>query len=145
MLGRLCTWLRLIGEDCEYDNRWDDAELLYRRRATGRVVLSRDRALLRRLPPGGGVPIRSDRPLEQLAEVCATVGLPVRRDRLFTRCVRCNAPLGELCRLDAAAQVPPYIFSTQPAFRHCPLCDRIYWAGTHRASAVERLTEAGLL
>lgn len=137
--------MRLIGQDCEYDNRCDDAELVYRQRSTGRVVLSRDRALLRRLPPRGGLSVGANRPLEQLAEVCEASGLSVRRDRLFTRCLRCNAPLGVLSRPEAEAQVPPYIFSTQPAFRHCPVCDRIYWAGTHRASAVERLTEAGLL
>lgn len=145
MLGRLATWLRILGYDCEYDRRWSDREILKQQRETGRFVLTRDRDLLGRLPLDSRYGVECDRVLDQLRDLCRDLDLTVSDDRLFTRCLRCNVELNQASRSEVERNVPPYVFSTQTEFSRCGHCGRIFWAATHRASAVERLKSAGLL
>ena len=38
-----------------------------------------------------------------------------------------------------AERVPPYVYTTQMAFKHCAVCDRLYWGGTHRDNMLRQL------
>jgi hypothetical protein len=38
-----------------------------------------------------------------------------------------------------ADTVPPYVLQTQPAFRRCPSCARVYWRGTHWQGVEKKL------
>lgn len=107
--------------------------------------MTRDRDLMGRLPPEARCWIGSDRVLEQLRDLCRELDLRVSGDRLFTRCLRCNVELDEVSRSDVERIVPPYVYSTQPEFSRCHGCGRIFWAATHRTSAVESLKAVGLL
>ena len=48
MLGRLVTWLRLLGCDTAYAGKLDDAQIARHAQQEGRIVLTRDRELARR-------------------------------------------------------------------------------------------------
>ena len=48
MLGRLATWLRIIGQDATYGAHLAGQSLLRHARSQGRTVLTRDRRLLQR-------------------------------------------------------------------------------------------------
>ena len=48
MLGKLATWLRLLGCDVEYFPRITDEDLVGRASRTSRVILTRDTELIRR-------------------------------------------------------------------------------------------------
>ena len=48
MLGRLCKWLRIWGYDTVYASSWSDHKIAARARAENRIVLTRDRELVRR-------------------------------------------------------------------------------------------------
>jgi len=84
-----------------------------------------------------GLLIEAENVEAQLAQVVRACGLTSQR--LFTRCLVCNALLEEIAKSAVADLVPPYVYRTQAQFRHCPACGRIYWRGTHWARMVERL------
>lgn len=131
MLGRLARWLRAVGLDALYlPATTPDAALVARAEADGRVLLTRDRHLLRELRPGRALEITSDVPLEQLAEVVHAFGLAPPRE-LLTRCLLCNTPLEELSAEEALELVPPAARELSGAVRRCPTCSRIYWRGSH--------------
>lgn len=130
MLGRLATWLRILGYDAEYC-RADDDTLLRRARDEERILLTRDTGILRRrqLPPH--LFIQSDHVTAQVGQVVRTLGLdpsvpPARR------CPRCNVVLELRTKAEAAGRVPEFVWSHHDSFWGCPTCGRIYWPGTHR-------------
>ncbi len=128
MLGRLARWLRILGCDVLYDPRWSDNELARLARAEGRILLTRDVALARRLGRQA-LFIVDEHVDEQLEQVAADLGLEA--EAAFSRCPVCNEALEEVPRSWAWGYVPPYTFCTQREFRLCPNCNRFYWRGTH--------------
>ena len=82
--------------------------------------------------------LESDRVQDQVRQILALAGtLPGP----LSRCLDCNEPLLEVEREKVRNRVPVFVFETQPRFKQCPGCGKIYWAGTHR-HAVLRALEA---
>ena len=138
MLGRLAKWLRIAGFDVLYSNRFSDDELVALSRQEGRILLSRDTRLLVRKAVQHfifleGESIQSQ--LRQVFEVARIAGLP----EVLTRCLSCNDVLVEITRESARERVPPFVFATQPSFKSCPRCAKVYWAGTHRQSVLRTI------
>ena len=137
MLGRLATWLRLLGYDTVYIPHADDAELARIARAEERVLLTRDVELTRRR----GIQhllIESEKVNEQVAQVFRAFNLSARE--AFSRCAECNHRLEHVSKESVQGDVPPYVFHTQDRYRRCAQCGRVYWRGTHWArmmSAIE--------
>lgn len=129
-LGGLAKSLRMLGFDCLYTNALDDAVLSEISHREGRILLSRDRELLKRSQISHGYCVRSHRPGEQLAEVIRRFDLEPRI-RAFTRCLRCNLPLEAVRRREVREQLPEHVARTYRRFRRCPGCGRVYWRGTH--------------
>jgi uncharacterized protein with PIN domain len=140
MLGRLATWLRILGMDVLYERAIEDDVLIERAVTEDRLVLTRDRLLARRRLLRGRVFLaRSDHVEDQVREVVGTFG--VEREKFFTRCVRCNVPLRPLPAKAAEGRVPPYVFRTEKHFFTCTACGRVYWPGTHRAQMEKKIRE----
>jgi uncharacterized protein with PIN domain len=139
MLGRLATWLRIVGCDVSYRARIDDAELVERALEDARVILTRDTLLVRRRKARGNhFFVTGDDYRAQFRQVVAHFGIdPLAR--LLTRCVRCNEPLLAIGKKDVAGRVPPYVLATQDAFSHCPGCGRVYWGATHREAMIRAI------
>jgi uncharacterized protein with PIN domain len=138
MLGKLARWMRTLGYDVLYERGIDDTELLLRAAEEDRVVLTRDTLLMkRRLAKGRAVFIESGDLSGQLRQVAAM--FPIEKDKLLTRCLRCNARLSRLEKKAVKEKVPPYVFSTQNDFSSCPACGRVYWGATHRDRMLEEL------
>lgn len=131
MLGRLARWLRVIGTDTlQLALETPDPVLVERAREDARVLLTRDRHLIRELPPEQVLAVQSEVPLEQLAAVVRTFDLR-RPAEFMTRCLVCNSPLLEL-RPDAARDaLPPSARELPGPVRYCPKCNRVYWRGSH--------------
>jgi uncharacterized protein with PIN domain len=88
--------------------------------------------------------IREDNPFSQLTEVVRYFRLIVDKGMLFSRCLACNAPLEAIDPEAAKGAVPDHIYHTHQEFSRCPLCQKVYWAGTHygqMTKVVERLHE----
>lgn len=134
-VGKLARWLRLMGYDV-LDVSGSKAEVAYRARSRGRVLITRDHHLAGR--PGLRVILVEAADLtDQLAAVIRVVGrLPPEAP---PRCMTCNEEL-ELLSLERAQQLlPPYLLQTQTQFRHCPKCGRIYWRGSHWQAIEKRV------
>jgi uncharacterized protein with PIN domain len=128
MLGRLARWLRAAGYDTAYDSSLDDAALLRRARAEGRVLLTSDQALARSRG-ARTLWVASGDLAHQLTTVVNTLGPPAGSP--FSRCMACNGLLEPADRADLAGQLPPHILASHDTFSRCPDCQRIYWRGTH--------------
>jgi uncharacterized protein len=129
-LGRLVTWLRLLGYDTIYARGASVAELLRRARAEQRTLLTRNRRVVLRRDPPPYVLVESDRYRQQLRQVVNACGLDAAPGFLV-RCLRCNTRLERCEPATVCARVPRYVRETQTAFARCPTCGRVYWPATH--------------
>jgi uncharacterized protein with PIN domain len=141
-LGRLAAFLRLAGFDALYRRECGDAELAEIAAATKRILLSRDRSLLKRRIVTHGYYVRSTDPAQQLAEVVLRFDL-ARTARPFTRCTVCNGALSAVSRVEVADRVPPRSRRLYDDYRRCLDCGRVYWKGTHH-ERLRRLLDAAL-
>lgn len=131
MLGRLARWLRVIGTDTlQLPLETPDSVLVDRAREEDRVLLTRDRHLIRELRPERVCGVQSEIPLEQLAAVVREFDLR-RPAELMTRCMICNSPLLELGPDAARDALPPSARDLPGPVRQCPTCNRVYWRGSH--------------
>jgi len=140
MLGRLARWLRVLAFDTSFDAALADAALVRLADDEERILLTRDRHLLRELRPVRAHEVRQDDPLDQLRELVAALGLPAPAPAaLFTRCLLCNAVLSPPLTDDEwALLLPPGLVEIQGPVRRCPACGRVYWHGSH----VRRMRDA---
>ena len=130
MLGRLARWLRVLGYDTWYDIAVADAVLVEIAAREDRVLLTRDRHLLKELRPASAHEVRQDDPLQQLRELVLALGLVPPRE-LFTRCLLDNTPLVPVPPREAEPLLPEGVRGLSGAVRRCPACMRLYWDGSH--------------
>ncbi|MGE5285412.1 MAG: Mut7-C RNAse domain-containing protein [Actinomycetota bacterium] len=139
MLGKLATWMRLLGCDVEYFPKISDEDLAERAFRTGRVILTRDAELIRRRHARDNhFFVRGDGYRDQLRQVATRFSIEPL-GRILTRCLRCNEPLSGIDKSAVRERVPPYVYETQHDFKTCDRCGRIYWRGTHRDEAVKQV------
>ncbi|WP_306186129.1 MULTISPECIES: Mut7-C RNAse domain-containing protein [unclassified Streptomyces] len=128
-LGTLARRLRLLGVDTAYESTdIGDAALAARSAAEKRVMLSRDRGLLRRREPWAGAFVYSTRPDEQLRDVLDRFHPELRP---WTRCTACNGLLKEVTKEEVADQLEHGTQRTYDVFAQCRSCGRAYWKGAH--------------
>jgi uncharacterized protein len=131
----------VLGYDTSFDMSLPDAVLVRRAADEGRILLSRDRHLLRELRPPGAHGVRHDEPLQQLRELVTSLALAPPPE-LFTRCLLCNAALQVLARDVALPLLPAGVRELPGPVRQCPECGRLYWGGSHvrrMRAALERV------
>lgn len=129
-LGGLAARLRMLGFDVSWENDPGDDELLRISLEERRILLSRDRGLLKRIPPGGAYRVDAARTHEQLREVVEVFGL-LGRMKPFTRCTKCNGELREASREQVAHKLQDETARVFDEFYECPGCERVYWKGSH--------------
>lgn len=131
MLGRLCRWLRLLGEDAEYYRDRDKGGIIYRSLKEKRIILTRDR----RLSSKKAIRIyrvKNEEFREQLREVINEFDIEIDDEKIFSRCTDCNLILQQIQKEKIKNKVPDYVYKTHDKFSICKNCERIYWKGTHR-------------
>ncbi|VWB87177.1 hypothetical protein BLA24064_04125 [Burkholderia latens] len=129
-LGGLAQLLRLAGFDTCYDNHYRDDALVALAAREGRIVLTRDRELLKRRAVMRGCYLHAQQPDAQLRELFTRLDLAPHM-RPFRLCLRCNAPLHALAAADAAPRVPPGVRERHRRFAACDVCRRVFWEGSH--------------
>lgn len=142
-VGRLANLLRILGLDTAFGNGWDDEAIANIAVSEGRIVLSRDRDLLKRAKVVYGRLVRAEQPEEQLQEVLKLFGIQ-GPFAYFSRCLRCNTPLTPVDKQAILDRLLPKTKKFYDAFSTCPSCGRIYWAGSHYERVSERLRGLGL-
>ena len=127
-LGTLVRRLRLLGVDAAYRNDANDDELVAQANAEQRVLLTRDRGLLRRRSLVAGGFVRGERPDDQLADVLDRFAPPLCP---WTRCPACNGRLHPVAKPEVEHLLPPGTRRSYTRFSRCGSCGRIYWRGAH--------------
>ncbi|MCS6937155.1 MAG: Mut7-C ubiquitin/RNAse domain-containing protein [Candidatus Bipolaricaulota bacterium] len=129
-LGKLARLLRLLGFDTLHSNEYDDSELVALAARERRIVLTRDRGLLKHNAVTHGYWLRSTDPVQQAREV-------LRRFHLetliapFQRCLVCNGQLVSVEKHQILERLPPNVAATHDEYLLCTSCHRFYWRGTH--------------
>ena len=141
-VGRLAALLRMTGFDTAYDNGMDDTKIADLACTENRVVLTRDRALLKRCKIVFGRLIRAVQPDDQLLETLQIFGL-TGPFRLFSRCMACNGTLEPVEKSVVLHRLEPKTKKYFNTFKKCPGCDRIYWRGSHYDAMAARLERTG--
>jgi len=129
-LGRLAKYLRLLGFDAVSDGRLDDRDLAELAAAEERILLTRDRHLLKRSVVVHGYLVREVMPVAQAAEVVRRFDLA---DRIapFARCMECNGVIAAVSKAEVDHLLEPLTREHFEDFRRCPGCGRVFWRGSH--------------
>lgn len=129
-LGKLANHLRMLGFDVLYRNDYTDAELARLSRNEGRILLTKDRGLLKRGAVEHGYCVREIDPRRQLIEVIERFDL-LESIEPFQRCIRCNGLLEPIQKEAVIEHLPAETKKHYDAFHICRGCGRVYWEGPH--------------
>ena len=129
-LGRLAAYLRMTGFDTLYRNDYEDEELARVSRDQGRILLTRDRGLLKRSAVAHGYWLRETDPRRQLVELLRRYDLYDAIDP-FSRCMSCNGLLRPVAKEAINDRLPPKTRQYYHHFQLCNSCDKLYWDGPH--------------
>ena len=129
-LGKLAVYLRMVGFDTLYRNDYADETLARISSGEGRILLTRDRELLKRSMVTHGYWLRATDPRQQLVEVVRRFDL-FRAVAPFQRCLRCNGLLEPVPKNAVSDRLQPKTSQYYDEFSICKTCDRVYWKGSH--------------
>ena len=129
-LGRLAGYLRMLGFDTLYRNDFKDEELAQLSSGDDRILLTRDRGLLKRGEVTHGYFVRENHPRGQLVEIIQRFDLAGSVEP-FKRCLRCNGLLVSVRKKDIIDSLPAKTQQYYDKYRRCQMCGRIYWRGSH--------------
>lgn len=155
MLGKLSTWLRILGHDTLYaadiathdrnEGADEDTAIANIAKDESRILLTRDKNLVISARKKGVrvLYIKSDEVMEQLKELLRHK-LPINLEPVPLRCSDCNARIrkvkeSESDNLKGESYVPTHMLG-QWDFWICERCGKIYWEGSHWSDMRERLS-----
>lgn len=95
-----------------------------------RILITRNRELLKCNKVIHGYLVRSDNPGIQLQEVVERYGLRTYV-RAFTRCIICNGYLKYISKNTIYERLEPLTKKYFNSFKLCSNCGKIYWQGSH--------------
>lgn len=134
-VAKLARNLRMAGIDAASVPDTGLVEIASLANSEKRIVLTRNRELLRIRTITFGQLLRSENPLQQLAEVVQRYGLQ-GSIRPFSRCLQCNTVLNPVAKEQVLDLLEPLTKKYYDDFKQCGSCKRIYWRGSHH----ERMT-----
>jgi uncharacterized protein len=129
-LGKLARYLRLLGFDALYRNDFDDPTIVKLAHDTKRIILTRDKGLLKRRAVTHGYWLRETEPRKQTDEVLRALDLR-RSVRPLTRCLACNGELHKVAKAAVIAHLPTRVRDRFDDVACCRACGRFYWPGSH--------------
>jgi uncharacterized protein with PIN domain len=139
-VANLAPKLRMLGCDAIADRRWDDKQIAEISAQEKRILLTRDRGLLKRKEAVWGYFLRSTDPKEQIREVIQFFGLSTDL-KAFSRCMACNGILQEIEKSAILDQLEPKTRLYFKDFSQCSSCGKIYWEGCHFEKMQKTLLE----
>ncbi|MFW6095369.1 MAG: Mut7-C RNAse domain-containing protein [Bacteroidota bacterium] len=129
-LGKLARYLRLLGFDTLYSNDYEDDKIIDIASKENRIILTRDKVILRNNKVTHGYYIRSDEPKEQLREVIKRFDLSENLN-IFSRCMDCNGKITSIRKKDIQSGLMEGTKKYYTEFFQCKECNKIYWKGSH--------------
>jgi uncharacterized protein with PIN domain len=129
-LGKLAKYLRMLGFDTLYRNDYDDQHIINIAKEEERIILTRDKLLLKSKEVHYGYFVRSIEKHEQLREIVNKFNLSDKFSS-FTRCMTCNAELIKKMKSEIFDKIDPETASIFNVFFYCPNCEKVFWKGSH--------------
>ena len=139
-LGKLAAYLRMLGFDTFYRSCFSDPELVRISSEQHRILLTRDRGLLKHGAVTHGYWLRETESKLQISEIMERFDLTARV-RPFTRCMACNGALRPATKNELLHLVPPRIAELYSEYQRCSQCGRAYWKGGHYARMLRWIQE----
>jgi uncharacterized protein with PIN domain/sulfur carrier protein ThiS len=131
-LGRLAVYLRMLGFNTLYRNDYSDQLLAGISVNEGRILLTRDRGLLKRKEITRGYCVRSIEPMEQIREILDRFDL-MGMFHPLNRCLCCNGLLIKVAKTEIISSLQPKTSQFFDDFTRCETCGQVYWKGSHYA------------
>ena len=129
-LGTLAKKLRMLGFDTLYKNNYVDKQIIEIAREEHRIILTRDKALLKNKLVTHGYWVRNTDPELQFIEIIQRFDLK-KQINPFTRCMVCNQKVVQVEKNEIADQLLPKTKKYFNEFFQCVQCKKIYWKGSH--------------
>lgn len=129
-LGKLVSFLRMLGIDVLYPENYDDENLAKISSQEDRILLTRDRGLLKRTIVKYGYCVRETDPEKQFIEIVTRFNLKTA-SAIFQRCLTCNGKLALIDKEQIIDQLQPKTLQHYQEFFQCQHCQQIFWKGSH--------------
>ena len=139
-LGRVARILRILGFDTLYRNDYKDPEIVAIARDEHRIVLTRDRGLLKHSAVTHGYCVRSTEWREQAHEIIERFDLQ-KVSVPFSRCALCNGIIARVEKNEIIGLLEDQTKKCYEAFSRCRSCGKIYWEGSHFVKLRELVSE----
>lgn len=131
-LGKLARRLRLLGFDTVYKTMFPDKDIVLLSCRQRRIVLTRDKGLLKYRYLRWGHWVHATDPAKQIKEVVKKYSL-MKYVRPFSRCMECNGRLERVPKSQIISRLPAKTKLYYKCFYRCQRCCHIYWKGSHYA------------
>lgn len=134
MLGRVARKLRIFGFDTLYIAHAPDDKILKTGIEQGRVILTADKELFKRVVKAGapGVLVSGRGEVDDIVHILSKNGVTsVNFDGIGSRCSMCNGLLEKMTPDEVKSGVPTKIAERHSEFYHCTGCFKVYWEGGH--------------
>lgn len=142
-LGKLAMILRLLGFDAAFPGDVPDPELARISAEENRILLTRDRMLLKRNLVTRGCFLHSQNPEKQAVEILDRLDLR-GSVKPFTRCPDCGGKLYPVEKDAILQHLQPLTRKYYNLFSRCSECHRIYWKGSHYDSLTGLVRRLGI-
>lgn len=129
-LGRLASYLRMMGFDTLYRNDYEDDVLAEVSNQENRILLTRDVGVLKRGIVVYGYFVRNTDPRKRLHEISQRYQL-ADHFQPFGRCMACNGQLALVEKSAVRNLISEETFAYYNDFQQCLSCEKIYWKGSH--------------
>lgn len=129
-LGRLVSYLRMMGFDTLYRNDYDDDELARISHGETRILLTRDMGVLKRNLVVYGYYVRNTDSRKRIVEVTRRFNLAAYVQP-FRFCLKCNGLLETVDKAQIADHLSADTHRFYDEFRRCESCGQIFWKGSH--------------
>lgn len=140
---RLGQLMLILGFDVELCRTGSDKDIADKAQALGRILLTRDTALLKRKKIIFARRIRADLPYDQVSEVVHFFGLE-QKTAFFSRCTACNTLLVPKAKDEILHLLEPKTRMFFHRFFQCPECGRMFWRGSHVENMREKFSTLGI-
>lgn len=133
MLGKLARWLRMLGNDVEYNKSDEDTKLLELAKSEKRVLITRDTALHQQASKHGvkNVLVKSVNMVDNLTLLAKQFNFDLKIDMELSRCPKCNGMLEAVSKNYVIDEIAEGTSVCYDEFWKCNSCGQIYWQGAH--------------
>ncbi|MBN1794187.1 MAG: hypothetical protein JW844_04405 [Candidatus Omnitrophica bacterium] len=129
-LGKVARMLRLLGFDTVFDPALDDTGIIDAAVKSRRIILTRDKGILKQRRVRYGYYVRGDSLTERMRGIVRRYDL-TGKIKPFARCVGCNGRLRRVRKERVLSELEPLTRRYYDEFYRCISCGKIYWEGSH--------------